>query len=99
MGFRLPGVVPAKILKRSLSNSKKADSVAVDVPKGHLAVYVGDIEKKRFVIPLSFLNQPSFHDLLSQAEEEFGFEHPMGGLTIPCREDAFLDLVSRLNAP
>ncbi|XP_015892207.3 auxin-induced protein X10A [Ziziphus jujuba] len=98
MGFRLPGVVPAKILKRSLSNSKKAGSVAVDVLKGHFAVYVGDVEKKRFVIPLSFLNQPSFQDLLSQAEEEFGFEHPTGGLTIPCREGDFVDLVYHLNA-
>ncbi|KAF3435821.1 hypothetical protein FNV43_RR22913 [Rhamnella rubrinervis] len=98
MGFRLPGVVPAKMVKRSLSNSKKGrDSTAVDVPKGHLAVYVGETDKKRFVIPVSVLNQPSFQDLLIQAEEEFGFEHPMGGLTIPCREDAFIDLFSRLN--
>ncbi|KAF3435818.1 hypothetical protein FNV43_RR22910 [Rhamnella rubrinervis] len=97
MGFRLPSVAPAKMLKRSLSNSKKEDSTAVDVPKGHLAVYVGETDKKRFVIPVSVLNQPSFQDLLIQAEEEFGFEHPMGGLTIPCREDAFIDLVSRLN--
>ena len=96
MGFRLPGVVPAKMLKRSLSK-KGEDSTAVDVPKGHLAVYVGETDKKRFVIPVSVLNQPSFQDLLIQAEEEFGIEHPMGGLTIPCREDAFIDLVSRLN--
>ncbi|KAF3435829.1 hypothetical protein FNV43_RR22921 [Rhamnella rubrinervis] len=98
MGFRLPGVVPSK-LKRSLSNSKKADSTAVYVvPKGHLAVYVGDIEKKRFVIPLSLLKHPSFQELLIQAEDEFGFEPPMGGLTIPCREEAFIDLISQLNA-
>ncbi|KAF3435826.1 hypothetical protein FNV43_RR22918 [Rhamnella rubrinervis] len=98
MGFRLPGVVPVKMLKRSLSNAKKGGaSTAVDVPKGHLAIYVGETDKKRFVIPVSVLIQPSFQDLLIQAEEEFGFEHPMGGLTIPCREDAFIDLVSRLN--
>ncbi|GMN55820.1 hypothetical protein TIFTF001_024931 [Ficus carica] len=41
----------------------------------------------RLVIPVTYLNQPSFQELLSQAEEEFGFEHPMGGLTIPCKED------------
>ncbi|KAH0660123.1 hypothetical protein KY290_017735 [Solanum tuberosum] len=67
-----------------------------DVPKGYLAVYVGEEQKKRFVIPISFLSQPLFQDLLSQAEEEFGFDHPMGGLTIPCREDIFIDLTSRL---
>ncbi|KAF7841118.1 auxin-induced protein 6B [Senna tora] len=31
------------------------------------------------------------------AEEEFGFDHPMGGLTIPCREDVFLEITSNLN--
>ncbi|XP_049405243.1 auxin-responsive protein SAUR21-like [Solanum stenotomum] len=67
-----------------------------DVPKGYLAVYVGEEQKKRFAIPISFLSQPLFQDLLSQAEEEFGFDHPMGGLTIPCREDIFIDLTSRL---
>lgn len=35
-------------------------------------VYVGG-QKKHFVIPLSYLNQPLFQDLLSQAEEEFGY--------------------------
>ncbi|CAB4319522.1 unnamed protein product [Prunus armeniaca] len=47
--------------------------------------YVGESEKQRFVVPISFLNQPAFQELLSEAEEEFGFDHPMGGLTIPCR--------------
>ncbi|EXC33088.1 hypothetical protein L484_014967 [Morus notabilis] len=97
MGFRLPRVVPAKkFLRRSFSNSNKAASF--DVPKGHFAVYVGEDEKKRFVVPLSLLNQAFFQDLLVQAEDEYGFDHPMGALTIPCREDVFLDLISNLNA-
>ncbi|KAJ6937991.1 hypothetical protein NC652_012312 [Populus alba x Populus x berolinensis] len=70
----------------------------LNVRKGYVAVYVGEEEKKRFVIPVSHLNQPSFQELLSKAEEEFGFDHQMGGLTIPCREDIFMDLTSRLNA-
>ena len=99
MGFHFPGVVPTKkFLRRSLSNSSKTASIAVDVPKGHLAVYVGESEKKRFVIPVSLLSQPLFQDLLIQAEEEYGYDHPMGGLTIPCREDAFVGLISSLNA-
>ncbi|KAK7312277.1 hypothetical protein VNO77_36034 [Canavalia gladiata] len=65
-----------------------ASSKAVELPKGYLAVYVGE-RMKRFVIPISYLNQPSFQDLLNEAEEEFGYDHPMGGLTIPCREDVF----------
>ncbi|XP_028765705.1 auxin-induced protein 15A-like [Neltuma alba] len=82
MGFRLPGV-------RRASSSKSGE-----VAKGYLTVYVGE-KAKRFVIPLSYLDQPSFQELLSQAEEEFGFTHPMGGLTIPCEEDVFLDITSR----
>ncbi|KAH6756128.1 SAUR-like auxin-responsive protein family [Perilla frutescens var. hirtella] len=81
-----------QMLGRSLSSERRS----ADVPKGHFAVYVGEGEMKRFIIPLSFLNRPSFQDLLSQAEEEFGFNHPMGGLTIPCSEDAFIDIASRL---
>ena len=81
-----------QLIQRSFSNTK-------DVPKGYLAVYVGDERKmKRFIIPVSFLKQPSFQELLRQAEEEFGFDHPMGALTIRCKEDVFIDLISRLNA-
>ncbi|XP_027364310.1 auxin-responsive protein SAUR21-like [Abrus precatorius] len=67
-----------------------------DVPKGYLAVYVGVHQKKRFVIPISYLKQPSIQNLLSEVEQEFGFDHPMGGLTIPCREDYFLSITSHL---
>lgn len=67
-----------------------------DVLKGHFAVYVGETEKKRYVVPIAYLNHPSFQDLLQKAEEEFGFQHPMGALTIPCNEDAFFHVTSRL---
>ncbi|KAI9127184.1 hypothetical protein K1719_001743 [Acacia pycnantha] len=91
MGFRLPGI------KRTSSFSKKqAPSKFGEVPKGHLAVYVGE-EMKRFVIPISYLNQKSFQELLSEAEEEFGYDHPMGALTIPCKEDVFLNVTSSIN--
>ncbi|RDX69865.1 hypothetical protein CR513_50965, partial [Mucuna pruriens] len=90
MGYHLPG-----IRKESFA-ANQASSKAVDVPKGYLAVYVGE-KMKRFVIPMSYLNQPSFQDLLSQAVEEFGYDYPMGGLTIPCGEDLFLDSTYRLN--
>jgi SAUR family protein len=93
MGFRLPGIANAKkSLTRSLSASK-----SLDTPKGYFAVYVGESQKKRFVIPISYLNHPSFQDLLSQAEEQFGYDHPMGGITILCSEHTFLDLTSRLS--
>ncbi|KAK7310585.1 hypothetical protein RJT34_08179 [Clitoria ternatea] len=90
MAIRLPSVLSAKhILRRSSSFA-----TSVNVPKGHFAVYVGEGEKKRFVIPLSLLNQPSFQELLSIAEEEFGFSHPTGGLIIPCTEHIFVNIIS-----
>ncbi|PRQ24123.1 putative small auxin-up RNA [Rosa chinensis] len=93
MGFRLPGISNAKrSLTRSLSASK-----CFDIPKGYFAVYVGLSRMKRFVIPVSYLNEPLFLDLLSQSEEEFGYNHPMGGITIPCSEHTFLELTSRLS--
>ncbi|KAK2978318.1 hypothetical protein RJ640_017169 [Escallonia rubra] len=95
MGIRLPSVIlNAKQICRMHSIRSKNHS---DVPKGHLAVYVGETQKRRFVVPVSYLNHPCFRDLLCRAEEEFGFDHPMGGLTIRCKEDAFLDLTARLN--
>ncbi|KAK8625091.1 hypothetical protein V6N13_089969 [Hibiscus sabdariffa] len=92
MVFRLPRIANAKpSLKRTLSSSE-----TTVVPKGHFAVYVGEAAKKRFVVPISFLKHPSFQNLLSEAEEEFGFNHPMGALTIPCSEEAFIDLTCNL---
>ncbi|TYH91223.1 hypothetical protein ES332_A13G102500v1 [Gossypium tomentosum] len=77
MGFRLQRIFKAKL-----------------VPKGHFVVYVGKAdEKKRFVAPISFLNHPSIQKLLSEAEEEYGFNHPTRALTIPCNEEALHDLI------
>lgn len=98
MAIRVPGIMHAKqILRQSKLCASQATSKSVDVRKGYLAVYVGERQKKRFIIPVSFLNQPSFQELLSKAEEEFGFNHPMGGLTIPCKEEIFIDITSSLN--
>uniref|UniRef100_A0A803Q9G3 Small auxin-up RNA n=1 Tax=Cannabis sativa TaxID=3483 RepID=A0A803Q9G3_CANSA len=93
MGFRFATLVHAKqLIQRPFSSTK-------DIPKGFLAVYVRDESiMKRFVIPVAYLNQLSFQDFLNQAEEEFGFDHPMGALTIPCTEDAFIDLISHLSS-
>ncbi|GFQ08399.1 auxin-induced protein x15 [Phtheirospermum japonicum] len=71
-----------QMLRRSLSSGKRSNS---------------SNEKKRFVIPVSYLNHPLFQELLFRAEEEFGFDHPMGGLTIPCSEHLFVDLTCRLS--
>ncbi|CAL5212575.1 unnamed protein product [Lathyrus oleraceus] len=91
MGFRI-----TSIIKKASFSTSQGSTKGFEVPKGYLAVYVGD-KMRRFVIPVSYLNRPLFQELLNQAEEEFGYDHPMGGLTIPCNEDEFLNLTSRLN--
>lgn len=101
MGIRmLPRMVlhARKIIQRR-SSSSSTTTGGLGVPKGHFAVYVGENEeqKKRFVVPISYLKHPLFQSLLSKAEEEFGFDHNMRGLPIPCAEDVFLNLTSRLN--
>ncbi|XP_050233065.1 auxin-responsive protein SAUR21-like [Mercurialis annua] len=94
MARHLAAVLTKQILRRS---ANKAYSTSSNVPKGCLAVYIGETEKKRFVVPVSYLNEPAFQDLLSKAEEQFGYNHPMGGLTIPCREETFINVTSSLS--
>ncbi|KAL5055603.1 hypothetical protein RYX36_036285 [Vicia faba] len=62
MAFRLPLIKQAKkhILFRTLSRGKKVLSANSNIPKGYLAVYVGEEKKKRFVVPISYLHQPAF---------------------------------------
>ncbi|XP_050233792.1 auxin-induced protein 15A [Mercurialis annua] len=98
MGIQLMGIAHAKQkLQRSLSAKIASVLATCNVPKGHVAVYVGEGYRKRFVIPISYLNHPMFLQLLHRAEEEFGFDHPMGGLTLPCSEDYFITLTSALS--
>ncbi|KAK9108999.1 hypothetical protein Sjap_017059 [Stephania japonica] len=76
MAIRLPGLSQSnRVLRRSVHTS--ASTV---VPKGYIAVYVGEVQKRRFVVPISYLNHPSFQELLNHAVEEFGFDHPMEDL-------------------
>ncbi|CAK9315959.1 unnamed protein product [Citrullus colocynthis] len=91
MGIPLPRIV---IPKHFLTRIRQLSRTAV-VPKGHLAVYVGETEKKRFLVPVAYLSNPSFHTLLSQSEEEFGYYHPMGGLTFSCTEEIFFSHLAR----
>ncbi|KAK8317301.1 hypothetical protein V6Z11_A13G099200 [Gossypium hirsutum] len=86
MAIHVTKLMHAKqILRHSKLFANQAASASTHVPKGYFAVYVGEPKE-----------EPSFQKLLSIAEEEFGFSHPMGGLTIPCREEIFVDLTSSL---
>lgn len=85
-----------QILKRWSSFGKKHgyddEGLPLDVPKGHFAVYVGE-NRRRYIVPISWLTHPEFQSLLQRAEEEFGFNHDMG-LTIPCEEEVFRSLTT-----
>lgn len=71
----------------------------VAVPKGHLAVYVGqkDGDFQRVLVPVIYFNHPLFGQLLRESEEEFGFEHK-GGITIPCPISDFERVQTRIAA-
>ncbi|PWA64457.1 Auxin responsive SAUR protein [Artemisia annua] len=96
--MRLSSSLVSNVKSFTRLNSYRNINYRRDVPKGHMAVYVGKNNKRRFVVPVSYLEQPLFQDLLHQSQEEFGFDHPMGGLTISCHEDEFVKLTALLHA-
>ncbi|KAM0945345.1 putative small auxin-up RNA [Dioscorea sansibarensis] len=75
-------------LKRTLS-SPRADklsdfnecSTSSVSEKGHFFVYTS--EGKRFMVPLAYLNNNIFKELLKISEEEFGWPGD-GPITLPC---------------
>ncbi|KAJ8748988.1 hypothetical protein K2173_013427 [Erythroxylum novogranatense] len=69
------------------------------VPKGHLAVYVGqtDGDFHRVFVPVIYINHPLFGQLLREAEKEYGFNQE-GGITIPCRFSEFESVQTRIAA-
>ncbi|CAA0830454.1 SAUR-like auxin-responsive protein family [Striga hermonthica] len=71
--------------------------VPKDVPKGHLAVYVGE-NQTRHVIKVNFLKNPIFRALLEQAREEYDYTAD-SRLFIPCDESMFLSVVQCTRSP
>ncbi|QCD88660.1 SAUR family protein [Vigna unguiculata] len=90
MGFRFPAIRRASLTARQ--GTSKSEDIPFPMKRHIQPLFV--LAKH---IPISYLNQPSFQDLLNQAEEEFGYDHPMGGLTIPCSEDVFQHTISYFN--
>lgn len=71
--------------KRILFQRANSISDSSAANKGHFVVYTTDC--RRFVIPLPFLNNDIFRELLKMSEEEFGLPGD-GPITLPC--DSFL---------
>ncbi|XP_019157550.1 PREDICTED: auxin-responsive protein SAUR68-like [Ipomoea nil] len=62
------------------------------VYKGHFTIYTAD--QKRFVVPLSYLENHIIRQLLSMSEEEFGLPSD-GPITLPC-DAVFMDYIISL---
>ncbi|PIN10492.1 hypothetical protein CDL12_16914 [Handroanthus impetiginosus] len=58
------------------------------VDKGHFAIYTAD--RKRFAVPLAYLNNAVFRQLLKMSEEEYGLPSD-GPIVLPC-DSLFMDL-------
>lgn len=69
-----------------------------EMPAGRLAVYVGH-ERRRFVIPASYLTNTVFQSLLAKTAEEFGFRCDGSSLRIACTPDVFEHYVWCLEGP
>ncbi|KAI6681051.1 hypothetical protein NL676_034932 [Syzygium grande] len=74
------------------NNKKHSSGKGNVVPKGHLAVCIGE-ELERFVIPMYYLGHPAFGFLLQEAEEVFGFQQT-GVLRIPCEVSVFQSVLA-----
>ncbi|KAK1420770.1 hypothetical protein QVD17_22624 [Tagetes erecta] len=61
-------------------------------PTGFFTIYVGE-ERRRFVVPTSYLSHPLFKLLLEKSSEEFGFGQK-NGLVVPCSVKAFQEVVN-----
>nr|GLL25769.1 auxin-responsive protein SAUR68-like [Ipomoea trifida] len=64
-----------------LNDDADSCSTSSEVSKGHFAIYTAD--QKRFIIPLSYLENEVIRQLLNFSEEEFGLPSN-GPITLPC---------------
>nr|GMD44419.1 auxin-responsive protein SAUR68-like [Ipomoea batatas] len=68
------------IRRKRISFSKQTEEVDSCSTPVNKVIYTAD--QKRFVIPLSFLDNKTISQLLEMSEEEFGL--PSGPITLPC---------------
>ncbi|KAL1197726.1 Vacuolar-processing enzyme delta-isozyme [Cardamine amara subsp. amara] len=83
-----------RLISGESSDGSRRANYQNEVPRGHLAVYVGREEMQRFVIPTKYLEYPEFRVLMDEVADEFGYEHE-GGIHIPCEESVFEEILIR----
>ncbi|KAM0942303.1 putative small auxin-up RNA [Dioscorea sansibarensis] len=85
---------PKKLLKmakkwQKITSSSTTTAMNTIADKGHFFVYT--LEKKRFMVPLAYLESIVFQELLKISEEEFGLSFD-GPITLPC-DAVFMEYV------
>ncbi|XVF00800.1 hypothetical protein REPUB_Repub04eG0032900 [Reevesia pubescens] len=70
-----------EIITSSRTSNMMATKQPSGVGKGHFVIYTTD--KRRFVIPLAYLSNNIFLELLKMSEEEFGLSSD-GPILLPC---------------
>jgi Auxin responsive protein len=81
--------------EKKISHLDNDQSTSTCAEKGHFVVYT--IDKKRFMIPLEYLNTRIIMKLFQLSEEEFGFMAD-GPITLPCEAalmEYAMDLVKK----
>ncbi|KAL5713678.1 hypothetical protein ACHQM5_015732 [Ranunculus cassubicifolius] len=85
----------SSLLKKILCCGIK--SFPVDLPKGHVRVYVGKDSLCKFELEANYLNHPLFENLLQLSVDEFGYSYD-GALRISCEIDLFQHVMELLNS-
>ncbi|KAL5060254.1 hypothetical protein RYX36_031858 [Vicia faba] len=83
-----------KLLKEYEEKKKPKAKKKRSKKRGGFALYVGE-ERKRYVVPVSYLRHPLFKMLLEKAYNEFGFQQG-NGLVVPCSVSAFHEIVDAI---
>ncbi|KAJ4825475.1 hypothetical protein Tsubulata_038003 [Turnera subulata] len=74
------------------ANRRSTNGMSQEAEKGHFVVYSED--QTRFMLPLSYLNNPIFREILAMSEDEFGLPSN-GPITLPC-DVALIEYVTSL---
>ncbi|XP_031380426.1 auxin-responsive protein SAUR68-like [Punica granatum] len=83
------------VSSRRITSLPSAHENSNDMPfvadKGHFVVYTAD--RRRFMVPLSYLQNNIFQELFKMSEDEFGYSRD-GPITVPCDAVAMEYVVS-----
>jgi len=74
-----------------MPKSQGEEEMRKAAPKGQFVVYVGE-ELRRFTLPLSYLKNPIFQQLLKKSAEEYGYSDSRG-IVLPCDESTFQNFI------